>query len=567
MITDVANAPSNGTGPIAGDTFAIEPMRMYQCVIFMFLMLIGVGFGVDVTVPGEYATIALALDQCTGAGPHTITISAGTYNERMTFDTGNNGADITIKAATGATVTSTYASNYNVYCNGMTSGSITYEDILFRNTGAANSYCVYNNKDVNMTFTRCTFGNSSDNETYGIRMVALATPTRDLTITDCTATSKIGYFLQCNDVDVLTMTGNTIDQTNSSQNIITLLNVCNTAWIYNNTITKTFNSNAKYAIEIDAGGGIIDCDWIFICNNTINTVNGGISNSGATDTNCKFWIEGNVITINTSSNAGYGIQMGAEGVTTNSLGEVVVRGNAISFTGSDNSHGILIGANAAESEVAFNYISGGDQQIVLKGSRMIVHHNVTQGANGIYLKGSVKSKAFSNTIVSTAGYALGIGENTTDGAQVSTEQCLIYDNIITQSHPSGYIISNDNAAGGVSDPNDNYIDYNCYYNLGAKHALIQGEDDPNDLAEMQLLWTTWEPANFSLCPLNDENSIEVNPNLDANYQAKNPALNGAGTPLLMGSDGTAVLSNPIGATSFSGSGGGGSGGSGFKGLY
>lgn len=166
-------------------------------------------------------------------------------------------------------------------------------------------------------------------------------------------------------------------------------------------------------------------------------------------------------------------------------------------------------------------------------------------ANGQWGWGDIDNLGYQNLYVQlAAGDPDGQASNYIE-AVCQPRNNYIKNNICSNPAGTGYTV---NFYAGT-EPWDNYLDHNCYYTGGAATTFAQGAGVAKTAAQM-LTWlqdNTTTESTFG--PWIDDNSlIQVDPDFDSNYQGRSQALNQAGTPLLLKSDGTVILRNDIGAT-------------------
>lgn len=260
-------------------------------------------------------------------------------------------------------------------------------------------------------------------------------------------------------------------------------------------------------------------------------------------------VDGCYVAVDRAASAGIGIAVGSDADTNaNPIAPALVRNNRVTYLGADNSHGILVGAGANGTVVEGNYVSGGDIQFVVKSEYCTVKNNVfinpvTNANYGAIIKGGCYNRFVGNTIYSGDTVALYINDGA-GGGSVPSARNIVTDNVFfCVADPA--VILQDGA-------NNNILDYNCYYSTGTNVMTI-GASTVAQADGVSAIQAAWQAIGDMAVYYNDQNSIIVNPGLDANYRATSPALQSAGSPILLKSDGTVLLRNPIGATAGGGS--------------
>lgn len=254
------------------------------------------------------------------------------------------------------------------------------------------------------------------------------------------------------------------------------------------------------------------------------------------------------IIINRATNAGVGISLGADADTNEKpICTAFVLNNRISFIGADNSHGILIGSGVNGSIVEGNRVTGADIQLVVKSEFCTIRNNllIATGASsyGSTIKGGCFNRFVGNTIYSEDFAALQIQDGG-GGAAYPSFGNIVTDNVF-------YCIT-DPAVVVANDYDGNILDYNCYYSTGTNVIFLQAGNIEQS-AGIAAVQAAWQAIGDRAVFYNDLNSLILNPALDANYKATSSALQNAGSPILLKSDGTVLLRNPIGATAGGGS--------------
>jgi hypothetical protein len=254
------------------------------------------------------------------------------------------------------------------------------------------------------------------------------------------------------------------------------------------------------------------------------------------------------IIINRATNAGIGISLGADADTNEKpICTAFVLNNRISFIGADNSHGILIGSGVNGSIVEGNRVTGADIQLVVKSEFCTIRNNllIATGASnyGSTIKGGCFNRFVGNTIYSEDFAALQIQDGG-GGAAYPSFGNIVTDNVF-------YCIA-DQAVVVANDYDGNILDYNCYYSTGTNVIFLQAGNIEQS-AGIAAVQAAWQAIGDRAVFYNDLNSLILNPALDANYKATSSALQNAGSPILLKSDGTVLLRNPIGATAGGGS--------------
>jgi hypothetical protein len=382
--------------------------------------------------------------------------------------------------------------------------------------------------DYSMSFDNCTFGDDGDvlGTCAAITIEGVAVPTRRLTINNCRFYHTNG-FVSATSLASVSITNNTMNMGGSTFDGIALKKVITRGVISNNTIN---NTGTRESITLGAGVDRIDCDWIFITNNTITSVGGGITSCDAASSNCKLWVENNKVQITATTGAPKGIECGEDIPATPQdmayeWGMVVCRNNTVTHTTNNIGHSILIGPNVVGGDISYNTCSGGNTQLVIKGKGLTVHHNFLSGTATLLIKMARNCTISNNTCYATKGYALGICSQLC-GTQYYAQNNQIYNNIFYSADTTSYVLSTADDYE-LPGPNNNYVDYNCY-RYTSSFALINGHPDIATFADMKAYWPAWSAANF---PTNDANSIVGEPGFrnatsgDLSLTGSSPCIN------------------------------------------
>jgi hypothetical protein len=311
---------------------------------------------------------------------------------------------------------------------------------------------------------------------------------------------------------------NNIFEPNSTGSTVCFDYTVNTAPDLNNVIItgNSFTADSN-GIAVQIGGTKNLGSNVFLANNTVNSA--------------------------MPTNGAYAFCIGLDGGYTDPIGGVVIRNNTVQCTGAGRtSHAILVGNNVKIGEVSYNNISGGNYQLVIKGQTITAHHNILNGPKTLLLKGAAYCNVFNNTCYATGGtgsYALGLSQQNNTGAGIYYQHHnQIYDNIFDAGN-AAYVIGTDADLYGIYGVSDDYINNNCYVNGTSGFARLELTTNTAtvipDLATMKTTWLMWTNHGVVNFPLNDTNSISIDPkfkNVDSNdfsLLGNSPCIN-AGTP-------------------------------------
>jgi hypothetical protein len=199
---------------------------------------------------------------------------------------------------------------------------------------------------------------------------------------------------------------------------------------------------------------------------------------------------------------------------------IEIIGNKITrLNGTNGEHVIFLAPNMEGAAVSDNKVTGGAFGLVIKGKWHTVTGNlIKQGSNATtshaaYLKGAYGCLFENNTIVANSSVS-GV-------AFVVIEQNVIRNNIFDGrlGHYAVRLVS-----GFLTDT----WDYNNFQGGQSGFASVDGLTDPTDLATLQVMWADNATTNEGL--LNDANSLEVDPQFDADCNTTNPELMDGGSP-------------------------------------
>ena len=504
-------------------------MKKLMLISILILMLCRVGLGADIYVDKDFAggsndgsisnpwtTIQLALDNQTAGNTDTIHIKAAAadYPAPATWDVTNDASVLTLQPYTAPDndVTLVAAGFSGMFLSGMTTGSVTFNDLKIRSSGVATSniFRIDASAEVNVTFNRCGFGNAADdNDIRAFLTTAVAgTPTREITFDTCTfvnisqitgGTSDLGK-IEVTDctytiTDVTTPSGNIFDLRQQNLNIIINNSEFNDARTTGGSFLKFLDTTEDVTLVLAK-----------ITGNTINkSVGGGIIMSNTEVGTGQVFLENNVITINASANSGSSIHVGGDTTNVGDFPYTKIIGNTVKYTGASISHCYLIGQGVLGSYVEGNYAEGGNAQYVIKNSGCLMENNIGIGPGTLITKGSKQPIIRNNTFIADSGSCFQPSNNT---AAVPTEFNGITNNIFMLTGTATYFIAAD--SGDVVGPGGHWIDNNCWYTDSASYIgfMAVAGANPADFGAMQTYWLTWSPVQF---PLNMANGIDVNP--------------------------------------------------------
>ncbi len=482
----------------------------------------------------DHATVQAAIDECDGtpAGPYTIVIDADTYTEAFAFDTTNNAQSIALQPAVGEAVVLRTNTGFFGMRITMTSGSVSFKDMTLQSTGADDQLLItIDAVDVSLTLDGCTVGDLGDNSLIGVSKGTTGTQTAVITINNCNFLNLQKAVL-ATDVAELIFTNNTeYTYTASAQaaNFVDLREIVSEITITDNNISTT-NASQVWVV---GNTGELDYDFADVQNNTFGTINsGGIIFGDTTDAAGQVHIANNTITITTSGTAQVGIRLGGDGADPGDIGFAKVLDNKVTYPGTVDSHGILIGQGVNSAYVAGNFVDTDNVAFAIKGGSVTLENNIGLGFLPCLLKGCKSPVVKNNTFVATGSkagnYVLSIDS---DGAGTNTDHAtIINNNFILTDSTSVRFMDSDADGGGILNAGSHLIDNNCWF---SDHALtdfanIDSETNPANFAAMQAFWATWAPVRY---PNNMANGINENPqfksvpNNDFRLRPKSPCLN------------------------------------------
>ncbi len=318
-------------------------------------------------------------------------------------------------------------------------------------------------------------------------------------------------------------------------------------------------------LDCDDSAASITVDGITMTHKgTYSAGEGGISGESTTEgaflsiTNCTITYEGcrgiyipsyfddvivknNHVSTANNTTTSVGILIGIDGPTnSNPLGNVFVSGNVCKYTGSSNSHAMEIGSGADSAEVSYNYLDGGDIQLVIKSEYVKAHHNVCVDNKGILLKGAGFCSVSNNTVYSDDSYCISWSTDTDEPVNNTVVGNIFY---ASGAVPCLYTI--------INDDRENFWDSNLYYTA---HTYIAdfGGSDLADLANLRSHWDAYAGIHGSTI---DDNSIgkSVDPlmvdpaNGDVRLKPGSPCVNAIAKSIGVGGD-TVIGNIDIGAS-------------------
>lgn len=499
-----------------------------------------------------WLTLEYAIDTATDdSEPHTIYITDGTFSEASNIDAIAGKTLTIIGSTTGTTLLQATGSSMMLFDNaGANTGTMEYRNISFQSTVAGACYGVRFDAavtDVTLTFTNCTFLTHADNTT--VKTVTLNTAagatTRNITFTGGSASGKgdVAQF-QFYDAGNVTITGMTINKPSTNTGIATF------QFGYTNkvvTITdNTITNGEGYSLQIIASTATATTALTSVTFAN-NTQSGGslVLCLPVTGVAYPIYVYNNILT---SGNV-YGINIGSNTAEVIAdMGYVYVVNNSVTKSGTTPGHGLLIGKGVIAGLVSGNYVNvsadEGEYAIVSKANNVTFSNNIAIGDYALTPKGSQKSTYVNNTLISDAGGALYLlnDPEATPNAAKATSGCTFLNNIF-------YGVGATASAVFSADTEyaDCVFDYNCYY--GGTNLIVIAAGGKT-LATAKDWWET--NGTYAINKSNMTNAVNINPGLDANYKATSSALQNAGSPILLKSDGTVLLRNPIGATAGAG---------------
>lgn len=210
--------------------------------------------------------------------------------------------------------------------------------------------------------------------------------------------------------------------------------------------------------------------------------------------------------------------------------KVVCSNNTIS---SVSGHTVFFGFGCNGSELDNNHITAGNFGVVIKSNHCEGNDNIIVGAaTGIGVFSGFGNTLHNNTINITAGSGIVFGNH--NGAISLNNRA--YNNIIKLGSGGSFIIFDEQSVGSPVGIGNHDLDYNCYWSEASEPWYNFQDTASNRLTNLLSFWGT---SGEMLASKLDQNSIEVDPQLDANNKPQNPILNGAGKPDANG-DSTAI---------------------------
>ena len=162
-----------------------------------------------------------------------------------------------------------------------------------------------------------------------------------------------------------------------------------------------------------------------------------------------------------------------------------------------------------------NHVSGGNFQIVSKAIGTTINNNIAIGPFGISIFSNSYCKVFNNTAVSESGAAFTVGDQDGNFSRHNS----IWNNIFVASG-TAYAWADDSASADFG----NISDYNCIFSTSAVYYQLDG--DRADIAAARTQWAVQSTIHKD----NEQNSLEVDPQLDTSYRPRNPAVINGGKP-------------------------------------
>lgn len=444
----------------------------------------------DGSLANPWKTIQKAVDTVSTGTAHTILVAPGTYAETTNnyLYINRNDLRITIQA-NGGTVTLNTANTDQVVRlhTALDTGTstVTLVGLTLTPATVAGTGVVYMSSVVcPLVMTNCILNPSGT--AINVAASASAAATRTLTLNNCTLNEGGAYGINADDLAELVVDGCTISSAATRQAI--LASTTNAATRPTAVLLKVTDSILNQGIQ-----ALTHWDSVYIANNTI--------------------------TINESSGATVGVQVGND--TTNNatpIGRTYIAGNRISFTGSNVTHGILVGPGCVGADVFANIIKAADIGIVVKGdctvtdkmpSRARIIGNFVYAPRGIFLKGSSGNLVQHNSVSASKndGAAFELVSETRSAVAYNSTDNTIIDNIF-DADATAQVSIKDYETGGATVRNR--YDYNL---LGAGTAGIWKVGAGAAVTTKSGLLAVW--AGNTLLAENDMNTLVGDPLMDS----------------------------------------------------
>ncbi len=477
-----------------------------------------------------WATIENAVQTCDGTSPITIYVKLptdNTFNEpdSITTDVSCNGKDVTIEGYTtspgdGAAgcVPLDISTGYAAFQIGTAhlAGTLSFKylDIIHHPTGSS-QYMIRilgTSNQTGITFDSCTLNRSAETSARNEPLTdtslssAPATPTRDLTFTNCvlldySAGSHTVGLIDTGEWDVVTFDQCTFSGAPSGGLccIVSLTGTINTLAVSNCTSTITHNSANGFGVMF--GSGIENVSSISITDTTF------------ADSAFQFndVDEGPGVTIfrnNTVVASGTGFYIGLpDGDPAAAYGLVYLDGNTFEITsesGADYGAALLKGLTKAYVSYTTIVVATGVEWPLTVKSDACVNHCVVESVGRPVVVSGGTTIFSDNTVVQTSkgGFpCLDLYSNTDGPEDVWPQYCVITNNIFDAGAGSECLRMYDNSA--TWDPPDG-----MYRTVVNNNLYIQGEDglatifsidcgDADDgvaMAELRAAWATYESS-------------------------------------------------------------------------
>ena len=519
------------------------------------------------TLEDPYQKVATALTNV-GDGD-TVYLMAGTYNDvsqgsnwyidlddakTVTFRPYNN-ADITLEFKGG---------KQGIRIDGDASTIVHFVDITFDGSGGPD-YVIYKptGKDATVTFTRCTLYNTGSGNSYfmfgatgtgglGTLIFDNCTITADkyvfytgefalLRVKNSSVTATANSIFYCKGINpavfgdiifedsvlsanattygnILDIEGRSFDGVSSWDNLVvkgcsitygrSALRVCITeienALFMNNTITAVGPSGGESAIQVGFENSRLDA-WAASQSYVVDNM---VYNDVST------YICYKAHTSSASDEPGTGANW-REYWSPLICCKAAIIGNTCSYNTPGQSHAIFVGFSADSAEIAYNNVSGGEYQLVVKARRCNIHHNVLYGPKPLHVFAGGEHSIWNNTCYGTSSYACYISGQ--DG--IHTKNNTIINNIFDASGGSTWSMFISDSTLGQT----HYVDYNFYVAGSSGTVGIGNIIDRNTIEALKARW-----QKFSvLFSDNDTHSIMAEPHfvngVNGNYHLKSQA--------------------------------------------
>ncbi len=520
-------------------------MRRFTLIILLFLGTVcqaaaikyvattGVDTPAGGSIESPWLTIQYAISKISTGD--TIKVAAGSYYEAAsnylnlnraitaTIESQSGLKDVFIKPSSFGSILriSTAAGNYTLNnltfipqgasCRELIDGSVdnyslTCNNCVFDMNGLAGTFLVSGTGTVgeNLSFNNCTMSATNVNNDQGMFVIRSFNV---IEVNNCTITKNGGnwpVFRWLEDSNTLKITGNNVTLTDAS-NFFTASEAATTDDLNHLVINNNTVTNCKvFFFVFDA-----DIHFAEACNNTITT--------SVETLDSPFYI----------GHPGF--------ATVNTFSGYVIRNNTVTMPDANDAWCVMLGPNCYGFEVAYNtFISNRNNNrrggICIEGCYNNIHHNFIKSKDTLRLSGGRYNKFQYNTC-----YVIGqrgVYWSNSQGGNIP-QRNIITNNIFDASGGGVWAVGSSDDV--ITDPCDNYINYNCY-NAGSSGVARLDGTTYNTIAAMTAKWKAWS----DVWPGNDANSIIADPqfmnaaNEDFRLKSTSPCLNTGESSLYSG---------------------------------